>query len=69
LNCAEKLKVPPGQCICFEDSYNGMIAAKAAKMKCVMIPAPADQNKPVWEAADLKISSLYDFNDGLLKNL
>ncbi|MBK7884104.1 MAG: hexitol phosphatase HxpB [Chitinophagaceae bacterium] len=31
LNCADSLGVSPAQCICFEDSFNGMIAAKAAK--------------------------------------
>jgi mannitol-1-/sugar-/sorbitol-6-/2-deoxyglucose-6-phosphatase len=69
LNCAEQLKVMPGRCICFEDSYNGMIAAKAAKMKCVMVPAPANIDNPVWGAADLKISSLHDFNEASLKRL
>ena len=69
LSCAEKLSVSPGQCICFEDSFNGMIAAKAAKMKCVIVPASADTRNPVWSTADLKISSLTDFNQLLLSNL
>lgn len=69
LNCAEKLSVLPGQCICFEDSYNGMIAAKAARMKCVIVPAPKDSTKLIWEAADLKISTLKNFNDLLLHSL
>jgi mannitol-1-/sugar-/sorbitol-6-/2-deoxyglucose-6-phosphatase len=69
LDCAEKLSVPAGQCICFEDSFNGMIAAKAARMKCVVVPAAKDLNKPVWEAADLRISSLRNFNELLLQGL
>ena len=69
LNCAEKLGVMPAQCICFEDSFNGMIAAKAAKMKCVIVPSFADNNNLVWEAADLKIPSLNNFNEFLLENL
>ena len=69
LNCAEKLSALPGQCICFEDSYNGMIAAKAAKMKCVIVPASSESNNPVWQAADLKISSLTKFNQLLFSNL
>jgi len=69
LNCAQKLNAFPVQCLCFEDSYNGMIAAKAARMKCVIVPATADNNKPGWGAADLKISSLQDFNEGWLKSL
>jgi len=69
LNCAQKLNALTVQCLCFEDSYNGMIAAKAARMKCIIVPSPADNNKPVWAAADLKINSLRDFNDALLKSL
>jgi sugar-phosphatase len=69
LNCAEKLSALPDQCICFEDSFNGMIAAKAAKMKCVIVPALAENGNPVWETADLKILSLTDFNQLLLNKL
>jgi len=69
LNCAAALGASPAECICFEDSFNGMIAAKAAKMKCVVVPAIHDSKKPVWEAADLKISTLNNFNDLLLKAL
>lgn len=69
LNCAEKLGVLPAQCICFEDSFNGMIAAKAAKMKCVIVPSLHDHKNPAWEAADLKISTLNNFNELLLHSL
>lgn len=69
LNCAQKLAVLPTQCVCFEDSFNGMIAAKAAKMKCVIVPSLHDNKNPVWEAADLKISTLNNFNELLLNSL
>jgi sugar-phosphatase len=69
LNCAEKLGVQPAQCICFEDSFNGMIAAKAAKMKCVIVPSIHEARNPAWEAADLKISTLANFNQLLLESL
>ena len=49
--------------ICFEDSFNGMIAAKAARMKCVVVPAPDSFENKRWEASDLKIPSLLDFNE------
>lgn len=45
LDCASKLSVPAIQCICFEDSFNGMIAAKAANMKCVIVPAAQTAKK------------------------
>lgn len=69
LNCAEALNSHPTECLCFEDSFNGMIAAKAARMKCVVVPAPHDQNNPRFQAADLRLSSLQNFNDLLLESL
>lgn len=61
LNCAEALGVDPAECLCFEDSFNGMIAAKAAKMKCVVVPHHAQLKDERWGAADLKLSSLQNF--------
>ena len=69
LDCAEKLAAIPAECICFEDSFNGMIAAKAAKMKCVVVPSLQDNKNRGWEAADLKISTLINFNGLLLESL
>jgi len=69
LDCAAVLKSDPHECICVEDSFNGLIAAKAAGMKCVVIPAQHDTGKPKFSAADLKISSLQNFNDLLLHTL
>ena len=69
LNCAQKLGALPAQCICFEDSFNGMIAAKAARMKCIIVPSLHDAKNPAWDAADLKISTLNNFNELLLQSL
>jgi HAD superfamily hydrolase (TIGR01509 family) len=69
LNCADLLQVPPTRCICFEDSFNGMVAAKAARMTCVVVPAPHVHHHTRWDAADLKLSSLPDFNEQSLKSL
>lgn len=69
LNCAAALMVPPTACICFEDSFNGMIAAKAARMRCVVVPTGHLMNDVRWGAADLKISSLQNFNDLLMHHL
>ncbi|MCC6760852.1 MAG: phosphatase, partial [Chitinophagaceae bacterium] len=41
----------------------------AAKMKCVVVPAAAQLQQARWGAADLKISSLQNFNDLLLRQL
>jgi sugar-phosphatase len=69
LNCTELLNVPPTTCICFEDSFNGMIAAKAARMKCVVIPAPHVHHEGRWNAADSKLTSLLKFNTTVLETL
>ena len=69
LNCAEILEKDPVNCICFEDSFNGMIAAKAARMKCIVIPASDVYAQPKWEAADLKLRSLLEFDGNELAAL
>ena len=67
INCAIELGSPPPACICFEDSFNGMIAAKAARMKCIVVPHPDQYNQERWNIADLRLNSLrsltaQDFN-------
>ena len=69
LDCAESLNSHPLECICFEDSFNGLIAAKAARMKCVVVPSLHDSKLLKFNAADLKIASLQNFNELLLQTL
>jgi beta-phosphoglucomutase-like phosphatase (HAD superfamily) len=69
INCADKLNVSPLTCICFEDSFNGIISAKAARMHCVAVPEPVQFDHKKWGAADVKISCLKDFNELHLKVL
>lgn len=69
LDCAGKLDSNPRQCICFEDSFNGMIAAKSAGMKCIIVPEPASFSRAAWAAADKKLSSLLDFDEAVLEEL
>ena len=38
-----------------------MIAAKAARMKCVVVPHYSQVKDERWGAADLKLSSLQNF--------
>lgn len=63
LDCARELNSEPVACICFEDSFNGLIAAKAARMKCVIVPHATQQKEEKWGAADLKLSSLQNFGE------
>jgi HAD superfamily hydrolase (TIGR01509 family) len=63
LDCAKQLRSSPLECVCFEDSINGMIAVKAARMKCVVVPSYNQQKVEKWSIADLKISSLKNFSE------
>lgn len=69
LNCAETLGAQPSHCIAFEDSFYGMIAAKAARMKCVVVPDYKQYKEERWGAADLKLSSLQNFGSLHLERL
>jgi sugar-phosphatase len=69
MDCARALSANPLHCIAFEDSFNGLIAAKAARMKCVAIPVQDQYHLPKWGAADLKLNSLLEFDDEQLRAL
>jgi len=50
LKAADKLLVPPEQCIVFEDSTNGVTAAKAANMFCFGVHNPNSGNQDLSKA-------------------
>lgn len=61
LHTAEKIGSMPQNCLVIEDSVNGLIAAKAARMKCLVVPEPEKFNDPHFTLADYKLHSLNDF--------
>lgn len=61
LRAAAALEVAPTTCIAFEDSFNGLLAAKSARMRCVLVPAPAAREDLRWGIADAVLDSLEDF--------
>ncbi len=67
LECAKILGSEPYNCIVFEDSFNGMIAAKAARMYCVVVPEHSLQQQQRWQAADMQLNTLLDFTIDLFK--
>jgi sugar-phosphatase len=69
MDCATALSANPLECLAFEDSFNGLIAAKAARMKCLVIPVADQYDLPKWGAADLKLSSLLDLTPDHLDRL
>ena len=58
LRTAETLKIRPEKCLVIEDSFFGLLAAKSAKMSCVVIPDPAHYDNPKFVIADWKLNSL-----------
>jgi HAD superfamily hydrolase (TIGR01509 family) len=59
LLAAARLGVSPAQCLVFEDSPNGIRAARTAGMRCVAIPNPLTRHLPLGEA-DFVVESLAD---------
>lgn len=66
---AEILDVKPYECIAFEDSLTGIIAAKAAKMKVVAVPEETERENTKFDIADIKLNSLEEFTNDHLKQL
>lgn len=66
ISTAQKLRVNPEECIVFEDSKYGMIAALAARMKVIVIPEKKDLNASWHTISTMKLKSLSDFKLNLL---
>jgi mannitol-1-/sugar-/sorbitol-6-/2-deoxyglucose-6-phosphatase len=58
LSTAHKLAISPSDCWVIEDSINGVIAAKAARMKCLAVPDLSQLHDPRFAIADKVIPSL-----------
>lgn len=69
LHCAEALGSRPVECVVLEDSVNGMIAGKAARMKVIVVPDALHFDDPRFSLADKKLNSLELFDMELLKGL
>jgi putative hydrolase of the HAD superfamily len=59
LQAVEALGVKPEEALAFEDSANGSIAAKAAGLRCVIVPNPVTENLD-FRNYDLRIRSMGD---------
>lgn len=69
LSTAEKLGMDPVTCLAVEDSFNGAISAKAARMRVVAVPEPAAFSSPRWGFCDATVASLEAFDESLLRSL
>ncbi|WP_269434489.1 HAD-IA family hydrolase [Salmonella enterica] len=55
MTAAAMLKAEPETCLVIEDSLNGVIAARAAGMRVIALPAEHQQNDPRFTIADTVI--------------
>lgn len=58
LNAAAQLNISPLHCVALEDSVNGMIASKAARMRSIVVPIAESLSDPRWSLAEVKLDSL-----------
>jgi sugar-phosphatase len=61
ISAAKLLGSDQNQCLVVEDSINGVIAAKAAKMLCVAVPEAEKQNDLRFAIADYKLQTMETF--------
>lgn len=66
LDAAAQLGVDPLNCVTLEDSFNGMIATKAARMRSIVVPAADFATDPRWALAEVKLSSLNELTAAAL---
>lgn len=66
LTAAAGLGVAAEDCLVFEDSSAGVMAAKSARMSVVAVPTPADRDLPAFALADLVLGSLSELSSAWL---
>ena len=69
ISTAEKLGIPRRQCLVFEDSILGLLAAKAAEMTCICVPDQSVAGDKRLAIADTVLPSLADFDEGLWEEI
>jgi HAD superfamily hydrolase (TIGR01509 family) len=69
LTTAAALGVVPTACLAIEDSLNGVLAAKAARMRCLAVPDAWPDHDPRLILADHVVGSLTAVDDSLLDAL
>lgn len=62
LHCAERMGSNPLNCVVLEDSFNGMVAGKAARMKVIAVPDALHYDDPRFAIADKKVRSLEELS-------
>jgi len=58
LSCAHALGVEPQNCVVIEDSHNGLLSAKAARMKTILVPEQTHMRHAYFVLADREFQNL-----------
>ena len=66
IRTAQRLALPATSCTVLEDSMAGVIAAKAARMRCVAVPFDHPVHDPRFGLADVVLGSLTEVTAGVL---
>ena len=69
LTAATKLNVDASKCLALEDSLNGTLAAKSARMKCISIPEDYENRSKAFHIANIQLQSLEQIDDEIWKSL
>jgi sugar-phosphatase len=69
LNACAALEVEPQECVAIEDSFIGLIAAKAAQMKTIVIPEQSMASQQRFVIADRRLASLEELAPEILQSL
>jgi sugar-phosphatase len=69
ISTADKLGIHRRQCLVFEDSIFGLLAAKAAEMTCICVPDHTITDDKRLAIADMVLPSLADFDEAVWQEI
>ncbi|GIU15650.1 hexitol phosphatase HxpB [Shewanella sp. MBTL60-007] len=68
LSCAQALNIDPIYCLAIEDSFNGLVSARAANMQTIAIPEAKDAALSKWVIAHHRLNNLSELAEFLAKH-
>lgn len=66
IEAAHRLNEPPVDCLIFEDAINGVLAAKAAGIRCIALETTTDRESLMSSGASLVVKNYYQITDSIL---
>ncbi len=69
LNACDELNIEPQHCLALEDSFVGLLSAKSAQMKTIVVPEPSFAKEKHFAIADFQLASLNDLTPDMVQSL